>query len=42
MSDNLDEFTKKSQTRELQILKLEHWTWAVRPIPATLDPFTIT
>lgn len=36
MSSNLKEFTTKFQTEELSILKLNYWTWSVRPVHATL------
>ncbi len=36
MSDTLDEFAQKFQTEPLQILKLDYWTWSVRPVHATL------
>lgn len=36
MSSNLKEFTAKFRTEELSILKLNYWTWSVRPVHATL------
>jgi diadenosine tetraphosphate (Ap4A) HIT family hydrolase len=36
MSTNLAEFSEKFRLADLTILRMEHWTWSVRPVHSTL------
>lgn len=36
MTSSLQEFQEKFRTADLEVLRMEHWTWSVRPAPSTL------